>query len=345
VSAGPLFTVTLTVALVVEFPAASFAIALSVCAPLVAVVVFHDAEYGVAVSKPPRLAPSSWNCTLATPTLSAAVAVTAMVEETVAPFAGAVSETVGGVVSGVVLLTVTVTTALVAVFPAPSLAMAFKVCAPFVDLVVSQEKLYGATTSRVPTLTLSSWNCTLATLTLSVAFADTVTVADTVAVFAGAVSETVGGVVSGVVLSTFTVSAALVVELPAPSVAVAVRTWLPLERGIVFREYAYGALASADPVFAPSTLNCTLATATLSVAVAVTFTIPDKVALAIGELIATVGAIVSPTVEAVISPLVTELPVASVDRTRRLYIVPAFRPASATWWEVTIEEFAGALVP
>lgn len=56
----------------------------------------------------PAFAPSNWNCTLATPTLSEAFAVTLTVPETVLPAAGEVIETVGGVVSdpggGVVLL-------------------------------------------------------------------------------------------------------------------------------------------------------------------------------------------------------------------------------------------------
>jgi hypothetical protein len=53
------------------------------------------------VSSPPRLVvPSSLNSTTATPTLSEAVAETVTaVPETVAPLAGAVRETVGGVVS------------------------------------------------------------------------------------------------------------------------------------------------------------------------------------------------------------------------------------------------------
>jgi hypothetical protein len=58
--------------------------------------------------------------------LSLAFAVTETVPFTVAPFAGAVIETVGGVVS-VVLLTVTVTLALVVLFPAASLATALSV--------------------------------------------------------------------------------------------------------------------------------------------------------------------------------------------------------------------------
>jgi hypothetical protein len=54
------------------------------------------------VTRLPRLAPSNWNCTLATLTLSVALAVTVAVPETVAPLAGAVIETAGAVVSGVV---------------------------------------------------------------------------------------------------------------------------------------------------------------------------------------------------------------------------------------------------
>ena len=46
------------------------------------------------------MAPSSRNCTPATPTLSAALAVTVTDPDTVAPAAGPVIDTVGGVTSG-----------------------------------------------------------------------------------------------------------------------------------------------------------------------------------------------------------------------------------------------------
>jgi len=46
----------------------------------------------------------------------------------------------------------------------------------------------------------------------------------------------------------------------------------------------------AAPVLALSTLNCTLATATLSLALAVKFVVPESVALAVGDVIDTVGA-------------------------------------------------------
>jgi hypothetical protein len=62
----------------------------------------------------------------------------------------------------------------------------------------------------------------------------------------------------------------------------------------------------AAPLLALSTLNCTLATATLSLAVAVRVTVPDSVALATGEVIATVGGVVSFGVVQAKSPLTAE---------------------------------------
>src|SRR3989344_1755065 len=75
-------------------PPASFATALMVCAPLVAVVEFHAIEYGAVVSSAPTFTPSTLNCTPTTPTLSDALADIVTVPETVAPSAGAVRETV-----------------------------------------------------------------------------------------------------------------------------------------------------------------------------------------------------------------------------------------------------------
>src|SRR4029077_1585009 len=109
VSLGAFDTVTVRPAEGAEFPAASRAMADRVWLPLLAPVVFHDTEYGAVVSSAPRLTPSSLNCTPATPTLSLALAFTDVVPETVAPDAGAVIETVGGVVSLGVFDTVTVT--------------------------------------------------------------------------------------------------------------------------------------------------------------------------------------------------------------------------------------------
>jgi hypothetical protein len=82
---------------------------------------------------------SNWNCTLATATLSLALAETVTVLETVEPFAGALMLTVGGVVSFAALLTVTVTLELVVELFEVSVAIARSVCVPFVDFVVSHE--------------------------------------------------------------------------------------------------------------------------------------------------------------------------------------------------------------
>ena len=81
------------------FPAASRACAVTVCLPFVANIVFQLSSYGAVVSSAPSCEPSTKNCTRATPTLSAAVAVTIVVPETVAPLDGDVMATVGGVVS------------------------------------------------------------------------------------------------------------------------------------------------------------------------------------------------------------------------------------------------------
>src|SRR5262245_37076249 len=195
---GPLDTVTVTGADAVWLPAASRATAVMVCEPLAAPVVFQETEYGAVVSSAPKLAPSILNCTPTTPTLSEALAVTPVVPDTVAPEAGEVTLTVGGAVSGGgALLTVTVTTAEVVLLPAASRAEAVRVCVPFPTVPVFQETEYGALVSSAPSATPSRKNCTPATPTLSEALADTVTVPDTVAPFAGEVMLAEGGVVSG----------------------------------------------------------------------------------------------------------------------------------------------------
>src|SRR5207302_124316 len=97
-----LFTVTITGALVVWLAAASQAIAVNVWLPIAAALVFHEIEYGAAVTSAPRAAPSSANCTPTTPTLSLAVAVTGIVPDTVVPAPGASMEIAGAVTSRVV---------------------------------------------------------------------------------------------------------------------------------------------------------------------------------------------------------------------------------------------------
>ena len=49
-------------------------------------------------------------------------------------------------------------------------------------------------------------------------------------------------------------------------------------------------------MFAPSTLNCTLATETLSFALATRFAVPDRVAPEEGDVIDTIGGVASPVV-------------------------------------------------
>lgn len=106
VSTTSLFTVTETVDDVVVLPAASVATAASRWAPGVAVVVSQATVYGAAVLSAPRFAPSRRSCTVVTPTLSAAFAVTATVPLSVDPAVGAAIETVGASVSAVELATI-----------------------------------------------------------------------------------------------------------------------------------------------------------------------------------------------------------------------------------------------
>ena len=138
-----LATVTVTSAEVLLLPAASRAIAVMVCEPLLAVVVFQETEYGALVSSAPKFVPSILNCTPATPTLSEALAVIVTVAGTVAPLLGEVMLTVGGVVSagggGGALFTVTVTVAEGVLLPAASRAMAAMVCEPLLAEMVFQE--------------------------------------------------------------------------------------------------------------------------------------------------------------------------------------------------------------
>src|SRR5437762_222289 len=139
-----LLTVTVTATAVLVLPAASRATADSVCEPLAKVVVSQEIWNGAVVTSVPKFAPSTLNCTPATPTLSEALAVTVTVAETVAPALGEVTETDGGVVS---LKTVTVTAADVVRLPAASRAIAVTVCEPLVALSVFHWTEYGAAVS------------------------------------------------------------------------------------------------------------------------------------------------------------------------------------------------------
>src|SRR5262245_44407403 len=232
-------------------PAASRAMAVSVCEPAPEAAASHDAEYGALVSSAPTLTPSTRNCTPTTPTASLALAVTVTVPLTDAPEAGEVIDTVGAVVS--TLFTVTLRLADVVVLPAASRATAVITCAPLLAVSVSQLREYETVVSSVPTLTPSTRNCPPATPTLSLDVAASVTVPLTAAPSAGDVSDTTGGTVS--TLSTVTVRLTDVVVLPAASRATAVTVCGPSDTVALLHEIEYGDVASSDPTLAPSTWN------------------------------------------------------------------------------------------
>jgi hypothetical protein len=98
-----LSTVNATADDVARLPDVSRATATIDLEPLEVAVLSHVIEYGDEVSSEPMMAPFTLKVTPATATLSEAVAVSATFElETVLPFEGAVTETVGAVVSGTV---------------------------------------------------------------------------------------------------------------------------------------------------------------------------------------------------------------------------------------------------
>ena len=193
---------------------------------------------------------------------------------------------------GAVFDTVTTTGEDVVVLPLASRALAVSVCDPFDVAVVIHEKLYGALVSSAPTCVPSRRNATLATATLSDAFMETVTGPETVAPAAGAVIDTVGGTVSGV-LATVTTTLGAKPKLPAASRAFADSVCEPSTTAVVFHETEYGDEGSSAPSGAPSRRNCTPTTPTLSAAVAVTVVVPMTVAPAEGAVTLAVGTVVS----------------------------------------------------
>ena len=184
------------------------------------------------MSSDPKLDPSTRNCTPATPTLSDAVALTVVVPDTLAPFAGELMLTLGAVVSA--FDTVTETADEVLRLPAASRATAVNVCAPFPTVVVFQETEYGEDVSSAPRFDPSTRNCTPATPTLSDAVALTVIVPDTLAPFAGELMLTLGTVVSA--FDTVTVTADEVRRLPAASRATAVSVCEPFPTVVVLHD-------------------------------------------------------------------------------------------------------------
>jgi hypothetical protein len=260
---------------------------------------------GAAVISAPSGAPSSRKRTPTTPTLSLAVADTVTVPDTVAPATGAVIETVGGVLS---LKSVTLTAALVVWFPAASRATAVREWAAFVADPVFHDVANGAVVTSAPSGAPSKRKPTATTPTLSLAVADTVTVPDSVAPVAGAVIETVGGVVS---LNTVMLTAALVVIFPAASRATAVREWAAFVADPVLQDVVNGGVVTSAPSGAPSNRKPTPTTPTLSLAVADTVTVPDSVAPVAGPVIETVGGVVSLNTVTLTAALVVIFPAAS----------------------------------
>ena len=100
------------------------------------------------MSADPRFAPSSKNCTDATPRVAVALAVTEIVPETVAPDAGDVIDT--ATAGGVILFTVIETAELVALLFDVSVAIAVRLCLPLASVVVFKDAEYGAVVSAAP---------------------------------------------------------------------------------------------------------------------------------------------------------------------------------------------------
>src|SRR5437870_2355515 len=101
-------------------------------------------------------------------------------------------------------------------------------------------------------------------------------------------AEMIGGA-----LSRVTPTAAEVAVFPAASRATAVSVCAALEAPVVFHERVYGAAVTSVPRLAPSSLNWTPTTPTLSVALAEAVTVPATVTPAAGAVRATVGGVTS----------------------------------------------------
>ena len=119
----------------------------------------------------------------------------------------------------------------VVALPAASRARAVTEWAPSATARESQMNENGASVSSAPTAAPSTRNCTPETPTLSDASADSVTIAQTVAPLAGAVTVTDGGAVSA--LLTMTLIEVETPRLPASSSAMAMSSWAPSEAAVV----------------------------------------------------------------------------------------------------------------
>src|SRR3989339_1538622 len=128
------------------------------------------------------------------PLSSFAVPLIVTIPLTILLFVGAVMFIVGGL-STATLFTVTDICAF-AVLLAVSVAISFIVCVPLVNWVVSTAYVYGAAVSVLLT-TLSMYNATALTPLSSLAVPLIVAVPVNVALFAGAVIATIGGLSTG----------------------------------------------------------------------------------------------------------------------------------------------------
>src|SRR5438309_11088657 len=141
---------------------------------------------------------------------------------------------------------------------------------------------------------------------LSAALALMVTVPLRAAPAEGAVMAAVGAV-----LSTVTLTAAEVVVLPAASRATAVRVCAPSATLVVSQETVYGAAVSSRPIGAPSTKKRTPSTPTLSAALALMVTAPLTNAPDDGDVMATVGGVLSLNTVTVTASEVYSMPIRS----------------------------------
>ena len=94
-------------------------------------------------------------------------------------------------------------------------------------------------------------------------------------------------------METVTVTAAAFAAFPAPSRALAVNVCDPSGMEVVFHVTVYGTVVSSAASGDPSTKNCTPTTSTLSEASALTVTVPLTDAPLVGDVMVTVGAVVS----------------------------------------------------
>jgi hypothetical protein len=94
-------------------------------------------------------------------------------------------------------------------------------------------------------------------------------------------------------LETLTVTGVDVARLPAASRATAVRVYVPSLVVVVFQEVEYGAAVSSAPRLALFSLNWTPTTRPLSEAAAPTVIVRVTVAPDVGEVMLTLGGVVS----------------------------------------------------